>query len=69
MNMRDNPELDKLLRESVAKFKAMSPTAQEAMMKQQREGYVCAEMSWPKANYKYVDGVKVYASYEDYLND
>ena len=69
MEIRDDPELTKLLQEAVAKFKAMTPEQQEAMMKVQREGYVKAEMSWPKPNFKWENGVKVYASYEDYLND
>ena len=69
MELKDDSELTKLIQESVAKFKAMTPEQQEAMMKIQREGYVKAEMSWPKPKYTWVNGVKVYDSYEDYCND
>jgi hypothetical protein len=41
----------------------------EEMFHKQREGYVRAEMSWPKPKFKWIDGVKVYESYEDYCND
>jgi hypothetical protein len=42
------PELDRLLLEAKRKWDAMAPDEQEAMMKKQREGYVKAEMSWPR---------------------
>lgn len=61
--------LDELLRQSAEKVKAMSPVEREEMYRQQRESWVRAEMSWPKAKYKWVNGVKVYDSYEDYCND
>lgn len=64
-----NEELDKLLKASAAKVAAMTPAEREAMFKQQRDGYVAAEMSWPKAKYKWINGVKVYDSIEDYYND
>ena len=61
-------KLQKLLEEAVAKVKAMSPEELEAMLKVQRENYVKAETSWPKPRCKFVNGVKVYASYADYCN-
>jgi hypothetical protein len=64
-----DPELIRLLAEAVAKVKAMSPAEQEAMFKAQRESVVRAEMSWPKSNYKWINGVKVYDSLDDYYND
>lgn len=67
--IRDNPELTKLLQESVAEFKTCSPEQQQEIMRIQKEGYVRAEMSWPKPNFSWKDGVKVYASYEDFCND
>lgn len=67
--IRDNPELTKLLQEAAAEFRALSPEQQQEMMRIQKEGYVRAEMSWPKPNFSWKDGVKVYASYEDYYND
>jgi len=47
----------------------MTPAEREEMYRQQREGYARAEASWPKPRYQWVDGVKVYESYEDYCND
>lgn len=67
--MRDRPELDKLLRESAAKVAAMTLAERKEMFDAQRESWVRAEMSWPKAKFKWIDGVKVYDSYEDYCND
>ena len=42
------PELAELLERAVEKFNAMTPEDQEAMRRKQREGYVKAEMSWPR---------------------
>ena len=61
-------ELSILLKESAEKVKAMSPEQREEMIETQRKGYVAAETSWPKPKFEMVDGVKVYASYEDYCN-
>lgn len=63
------PELDKLLAEAVQRVKAMSKEDLDAMMKAQAESWIQAETSWPKSNYHYENGVKVYHSYEDYCND
>lgn len=57
------------LEKSVKQFNAMSSEEQEALRKCQRDGYIKAEMSWPKVNKKMVDGVLVYASLEDFYND
>lgn len=62
-------ELEDLLAKARERFDAMTPAEQEAMFARQREGYARAEASWPKPVYEWVDGVKVYASYEDYCND
>ena len=61
--------LDELLKESAAAYAKMTPEAKEAMHRKQRESWVRAEMSWPKPKYKWVNGVKVYESMEDYYND
>lgn len=37
--------------------------------KAQCESWARAEASWPKPKFKWINGVKVYDSYEDYLND
>lgn len=64
-----NSELQSLLAKAQVRFDAMTPGEQEAMFKAQREGYARAEATWPKPVYQWIDGVKVYASYEDYCND
>jgi hypothetical protein len=69
MPLANSPELQKLLEEAVKEFAKLSPEQQEEIYRKQREGYVRAEMSWPKAKYKWVNGVKVYDSMEDYYND
>lgn len=63
------PELQRLLDVSKRLVDAMTPEQKEAMFKAQRESWVRGEMSWPKPKFKWVDGVKVYDSYEDYCND
>jgi len=62
-------ELTRKIAESKARVAAMTPEQVEAMKQEQREGYAKAEASWPTPKYRWVDGVKVYASYEDYCND
>lgn len=64
-----NPELDRLIEESKARVKAMSSEELETMLQAQRESWVRGEMGWPKPKYKWINGVKVYDSYEDYCND
>ena len=54
---------------AIERVKAMTPEEREAMYKAQRESYVRAEMSWPKPKFKWINGVKVYDSIEDYHND
>ena len=54
--------LDELLKKAAADFSALSPEAQAAWLKQQRA-------SWPKAKFRWKNGVKVYESYEEYGND
>jgi hypothetical protein len=61
--------LDTLLKLSIARVNAMTDAEREAMMKAQRESWVRAELNWPKPKFKWINGVKVYASYEDYCND
>jgi hypothetical protein len=61
-------DLKKLLAEAAAKVAAMTNEEREAMYAQQRNGWANAEMSWPKAKFKWKNGAKVYESYEDYCN-
>ena len=62
-------DFKKLVEEAAARYQAMTPEQQAVMWRQQREGYARAEASWPQPRFKWVDGVKVYESYEDYCND
>lgn len=61
--------LDQLIAEAKAKVDAMSPEELEAMRKAQCESYVRAELSWPTPKFRWVNGIKTFDSYEDYLND
>ncbi len=67
--MVERPELDSLIAKARAIVDRMTPEEKAAMIKQQTESWARAEMGWPKAKYKWVNGVKVYESYEDYCND
>ena len=69
INCPVRPELEALIKEAKEKLDAMSPEEREQLFKAQRESWVRAEKDWPKAKFSIVDGVKVYESYEDYLND
>ncbi len=64
-----SPELEQLIEEAKALVDVMTPEQKEAMFKAQHESWVRAEMSWPKSKFKWINGVKVYDSYEDYCND
>lgn len=65
----NDQEFKDLIAKANARYDAMTPEQQDAMWKAQRDGYAKAEASWPKPKFKFVNGVKVYESYEDYLND
>ncbi len=43
-----NPELDRLIAESRARYDAMTPEQRKAQHDAQRESWVRGEMSWPK---------------------
>lgn len=61
-------DLRELLAQAAAKVKAMTPMEYEQMMAAQRASWVRGEMGLTKSNFRYEDGVKVYASYADYVN-
>lgn len=67
--MSDNPTLNELLAKSRVWWDMATPEEKDAMLEAQRESYVRAEMSWPKPKFRWINGVKVYDSYEDYCND
>jgi hypothetical protein len=48
---------------------AMTPQEQEALLAEQRTSYARSIANWPKPKYRWIDGVKVYDSYEDYCDD
>lgn len=59
-------DLQELLSRAAAKVAAMTPAEKQAMIAEQRQSWVRGEMGWPNPKYKWVNGVKVYESYEDY---
>lgn len=59
-------DLVQLLRMSAEKVAAMSDAERDEMFRQQREGFIRGEMSWPKPKFRWVNGTKVYDSYADY---
>lgn len=61
-------ELKELLAQADARYDAMTKEEQDAMWQAQRDGYAKAEGSWPKPKFRIENGVKIYASYEDYCN-
>ena len=69
MKQKTDPKLLALLAESRRKVDAMTDNEREAMFRKQAEGSARAEASWPAPKYTMIDGVKHYASYEDYCND
>jgi hypothetical protein len=64
-----NEKLEKLIEKAKTKVDAMPPAEREAMHKAQKESWVRAEMSWPKPQCKWLNGTKIYDSYEDFCND
>ncbi len=62
-------DIQRLVDEAMAKFNALTPEQQAEHRRLQQESWVRTEMSWPKAKFKYVNGAKVYDSFEDYCND
>lgn len=61
--------LNELLEEAGNWWKNATPEERDEMTRKQRESWVRAEANWPKPKFKWVNGVKVYDSYEDYCND
>ena len=62
-------DLQDLIRKACAAFDALPPHEQAEIRRQQRQSWVRGEMALEKPKYKWVDGVQVYDSYEDYCND
>ena len=64
-----HPELDAALAEAHRRVEAMTDAERAAMYEAQRASFVRGEMGWPKPKYRIENGVKIYASYEDYCHD
>lgn len=62
-------ELQALLAKAQARFDALTPEQQAEERRRQRESWIRGEMGWPKPKFEWVNGAKVYASFEDYCND
>jgi hypothetical protein len=63
-----HPELDKALADAKERMARMTPEELDAMRKAQRESWVRGQ-DWGPYNFRWENGVKVYASYEDYCAD
>lgn len=62
-------ELKTLVDAANKRYEAMTPEQQTDMWRKQRESYARSIALWPKPKFKWINGVKVYDSYEDYCND
>ena len=67
--IKDDPQLLALIARAMEQVAKMSPEEVTTMLASQAQSWARAEASWPKSKFKWVDGVKVYDSYEDYCND
>lgn len=61
--------LNELIKQAQARYDALSSEQKAEHDKAQRESFVRSIVDWPKPNYHWENGVKVYHSYEDYCND
>lgn len=48
MEPKDRSELKRLIERAKDRWASMTRDEQEAMLRKQREGYVRAELSWPR---------------------
>ena len=62
-------ELKDLIAKAKAAYDTMTPEQKKAHDDAQRASFVRSIVDWPKPNYHWENGVKVYHSYEDYCND
>lgn len=69
MALSDPSHMAELLRKAREYVDSLTPEEKAEMLRKQVESWARAEASWPKSKFKMVNGVKVYASYEDYCND
>lgn len=64
-----NAELAALVAAAQARYDALTSEEKAKHDQAQRDSFVRSCVEWPKPNYRWENGVKVYASYEDYCND
>ena len=62
-------QLRTLIDEANARYALMTLEQQAEMWQNQRESYVSSIINWPKPNFHWENGTKVYHSFEDYCND
>ena len=60
--------LEERIKQAIAKFNAMTLEQQVAMREAQRQSWVRSILNSPKPKYNWVNGIKVYDSYEDCCN-
>lgn len=63
-----NPALEAAIKRAREWLDSLTPEERAEHFRCQRESWVRAELSWPAPRFQWVDGVKVYESYEDYCN-
>jgi hypothetical protein len=61
--------LEQLVKEALVRYNALSPEQKAEHDRLQQESFVRSIVNWPKPNFHWENGVKVYHSYEDYCND
>lgn len=62
-------DLKELLQKSIEMLERMTLEEQEKLLREQAKAWAEAEARFPKPKYRWVNGVKVYDSIEDYFND
>lgn len=62
-------ELKVLVDAAQRRYDALSPEQKADHDKAQRDSFVRSITEWPKPNYRWENGVKVYDSFADYCND
>lgn len=57
------------LSEALEWVRTLSDEDRERLMRAQQASYARSITDWPKSNFEWINGVKVYSTYEDYCND
>ena len=61
-------EIEIKIQESLKWLNSLTDEERLAHFDKQRKSWIESEFSWLASKYKFVNGVKVYESYEDYCN-